>query len=66
MVLVGWAQPFMDCIFYLHFITPPYQIEPFDPARAGVLLAVTGGIGLVTGAVFAVVWNAFQGPRPRI
>lgn len=60
MVALNWAQPFMDYIFHLHFVTPPYQVEPFDMATAGVLIGVTGALGFLTGVVVALVWNAFH------
>lgn len=60
MVALGWAQPFLDFIFHLHFVTPPYHVEAFDLATAGMLVGVTGGLGFLAGAVFAIAWNAFH------
>ena len=57
MVASGWAQPFLDFIFWLHFVTPPYRVEPFDLGRALALVALTGGLGFLGGAGFAIVWN---------
>jgi len=63
MVALDWAQPFMDFIFRLHFITPPYTVEPFEMSRAALLVAVTGAIGFVAGLFFALIWNAVHGKQ---
>ncbi len=60
MVALGWAQPFLDFIFHLHMVTPPYHVETFEMATAGMLVGVTGAIGFVAGAAFAIVWNGFH------
>ena len=57
LVALGWAQPFIDFIFWIHFIKPVYVIEPFEIARAAILVLVTAGIGYVTGFVFGLLWN---------
>lgn len=62
MVAINWAQPFLDFIFHLHFVTPPYHVEPFSTVTAGALVGLTGAIGFFVGAVFAIVWNAFHRP----
>lgn len=60
LVAVGWAQPLIDFIFWIHFIRPVYVIERFNTGIALVLIAVTAGIGYVIGWCFAVLWNKLQ------
>lgn len=60
LVALGWAQPVIDFVFWMHFIKPIHVIEPFEVARAGMLVAMTAGMGFVMGSIFAVVWNALH------
>jgi hypothetical protein len=57
LVALGWAQSFVDFIFWIHFVKPVYVVETFNPGRAAILVAVTAAIGFVIGSVFAVLWN---------
>jgi hypothetical protein len=58
LVALGWAQPVIDFVFWMHFIKPIYVIEPFEIVRAAILILITACIGFVIGSVFAWVWNA--------
>jgi hypothetical protein len=64
LVLLGWAQPILDFIFWLHFLEPPYRVGPFGPGRALALIAVTSGIGYALGAFAGIVWNRLDPARP--
>lgn len=57
LVAVGWAQPLMNFVFWAHFITPPYHIEPFELLRAVVLVGFVFVIGLLVGAGGGLLWN---------
>ena len=59
LVASGWAQPFIDFVFWMHFIKPVYVIEPFNLGTATILVVVTAAIGFVIGCVFAILWNWF-------
>ena len=41
LVLIGWAQPILDFIFWAHMIKPVYFVKPFDPTAAVALIAIT-------------------------
>jgi hypothetical protein len=60
LVALGWAQPLIDFVFWIHFIKPIYVIEPFEVTRAAILVLVTASIGYVLGSIFALVWNTFH------
>lgn len=57
LVLLGWAQPLADFVFWMHFIKPVYVIEPFAPMRSVILIAVTAAVGGAIGYCFAWLWN---------
>ena len=60
LVALGWAQSFVDFVFWLHFIKPVYVIGPFNISTALLLIVITTTIGYVTGVVFGVLWNRFH------
>ena len=60
LVAIGWAQPVIDFVFWMHFIKPIYVIEPFEIERAAILLIVTTVVGVLVGSTFASIWNALH------
>ena len=60
LVALGWAQPVIDFVFWMHFIKPIYVIEPFAIAKAAILIVATAGVGFAIGSIFALVWNALH------
>jgi hypothetical protein len=57
LVAVGWAQPFLDFIFWAHMIRSIYVVKAFEPIAALTLIVITSMIGYVFGCVGAVLWN---------
>jgi hypothetical protein len=57
LVAVGWAQPFLDFIFWAHMIRSVYVVKAFEPIAALTLIVITSMIGYVFGCVGAVLWN---------
>ena len=57
LVAFGWAQPFIDFVFWMHFLKPPYVVQPFNFTTAAILLVVTLSLGFVIGSIFAALWN---------
>jgi hypothetical protein len=60
LVAAGLAQGLIDFIFWAHFITPPWHLEPFALPRAAILVGVTFGVGLGAGIAGAVLWNVLH------
>ena len=57
LVLLGWAQPIIDFIFWTHMIRPIYVIKTFDPIAALTLVVIASAMGYVFGYVGAIIWN---------
>jgi hypothetical protein len=56
-VALGWAQPLIDFVFWMHFIQPGFVIRPFSLPAAAALIAFTFMAGFVIAFFFAVLWN---------
>lgn len=57
LVASGFAQPFIDWIFRLHFIEPPYRIASFSLGTALTLIGITFIFGYLLGWLFGALWN---------
>ena len=57
LVVLGWAQPLMDFIFWMHHIQPVFVVRPFNATMAGLLLGFTALVGYIAGNLGATVWN---------
>jgi hypothetical protein len=62
LVLVGWAQPIIDFIFWAHMIQPIYVVKAFNLLAAITLIVITATSGYVFGYVGAVIWNKVHRP----
>jgi hypothetical protein len=60
LVWLGWAQAFIDFVFTLHFITPPYKIAAFDLGTAAALISLVFVLWFILGLIAAMVWNLFH------
>ncbi len=56
-VMLGFAQTWLDFILSLHFLNNPYTVNSFDITKAVMLVLVTFVVGYVVGWVFAYIWN---------
>jgi hypothetical protein len=56
-VLIGWAQPLLDFVFWAHMINPVYVVKAFDPKAALTLIIITFTMGYTFGFVGAILWN---------
>jgi hypothetical protein len=62
LVALGWAQPVIDFVLWMHFLRLTVATAPFDASVATMLVAVTAAVGFVMGSVFASIWNWVQQP----
>jgi hypothetical protein len=62
LVLLGWAQPILDFIFWAHMIQPVYVVKPFNPVASVTLIAITAATGYIFGSAGAVIWNRLHRP----
>lgn len=57
LIALGWAQPAIDFVLWLHMIKPFMTVEAFALGRAAGLVVFTAVFGYVLGWLFAVLWN---------
>ena len=57
LVALGWAQPLMDFLFWVHFIRPVYVIQPFSFSTAAILVVITSVSGFFIAFIFGVILN---------
>lgn len=57
MVLVGFAQVYLDWILGLHFLDNPFTVRSFDFVNAVILIGFTFVVGYAVGWIFAMIWN---------
>lgn len=57
MVALGWAQPLIDFVFWMHLIQPVFVMQPFSLPAAAALIVFTSIAGFVIAFLFAVLWN---------
>ena len=57
LVALGWAQPLLNFVFWIHFLNPVYTVGSFHVGIAALLIVVTSAIGYVIGSVLGALWN---------
>jgi len=57
LILSGFAQVFIDFVFWAHMVKPIYVIQAFDVKAALTLLVITSAVGYAFGAIGGIVWN---------
>ena len=57
LVFSNLAKPLIDYLFWLHFIQPIFEFEPFDFYRAINLLIIVSCLGFIVGYLFAKAFN---------
>jgi hypothetical protein len=57
LVLIGWAQPIIDFVFWAHMINQVYVVKAFDPKAAVTLVVIAFIMGYAFGFVGALLWN---------
>ena len=65
LVALGWAQGLMNFVFWAHFIAPPYRVEPFEGARAAMLMGFVFVVGTIMGWAAALLWNGLARSNSR-
>ena len=63
LLLLGWAQPLVNFIFWVHMLSVPVQVQPFNWGIALLLIAVTWCVGFVFGFILATIWNTIECKR---
>jgi len=66
LVATGAAPWVMDLVFRLHFISPPFAIDRFDPSLAILLVGLTALSGFALGWLFATIWNGLTSLRANL
>lgn len=60
LVAIGWAQPLMDFIFWLHMLNAPFQVQPFSIWVGVMLVGFTWMVGFLAGFIFATIWKKLR------
>jgi hypothetical protein len=57
LVAASWAQAVINFVFWMHFLSPPYVVKPFQPGVSLILIVVTTALGYAMGYILGVLWN---------
>lgn len=56
-VALGFAQPMLDFVYRIHFLSNPMVVAPFGLKRLVALLVITTLVGYIAGWVLAWLFN---------
>lgn len=57
LVAGNYAQPVLDWVYWVHFLSNPFVLDVFDPGRAALLVVFTTVVGYIGGLLFVLIWN---------
>jgi len=57
LVALGWAQPVLNFVFWIHLLKAPFTVEAFNVGIAVLLILVSTAIGYLVGYILGVLWN---------
>ncbi len=60
LVATGAAQTVLDWIFKMHFLSNPYEMQPFDAVNAVILVVLTFVVGYIVGWLFGLFVHALH------
>ena len=60
LVALNWAQPWLDFVHRMHFISDSHMVMPFDLMRAVELIVLAFIMGNIFGNILAFFWNKFH------
>lgn len=60
LVAIGWGQMLLNFVFWLHMLSNPNQVAPFDFTATVLLLIISFVVGYVVGWVFSSLWNKLR------
>jgi hypothetical protein len=58
LVGIGIAQPFLNWIYGLHFLSNPFHVADFNVVTSALLVFISFNVGYLMGWFFALLWNA--------
>lgn len=64
LVVLGLAQPLLDFIYSMHFLSNPFTVQAFSFWYALVLIVLSTVVGYLVGWVLSVLWNNFHKNSP--
>lgn len=57
LVFLGWAEPLLDFILRMHFVSDAHTIAAFSWGRALGLIVLASAVGYIAGKVMGALWN---------